>query len=198
MALTEAFPSALVYQTLLLVAYFSFLRLSNLLPHTVANFNPTRQLARGDLLFSSEGVTLLIKWSKTLQSRSDIRTTPRPLLKNSPLCAVTALHTLLATYPGSSNDLVFCISRPHALVLLTYSFARKFFNKLSDILRISPKLTFHDFRRSGATWAFHHGVPLQQIMHHGTWKSDAIWSYIQNVPTASSSVSQSFQQHLNS
>ena len=53
------------------------------------------------------------------------------------------------------------------------------------MLHLAPKLTFHDLRASGATWAFQHGVPLQQIMHHGTWKSDAIWSYIQNVPTAS-------------
>ena len=48
-ALTGVFPSMLVYQTLLLVAYFSFLRLSNLLPHTVGTFDPTRQLARGDI-----------------------------------------------------------------------------------------------------------------------------------------------------
>ena len=195
-SLCDAFQDVLVYKSLLLVAYFSFPRLSNLLPHKVGSFDPTRQLTRGDILFPSEGATLLIKWSKTLQSRTDIRTIPITWLQNSPLCPVTSLHTLFQTQPGSVNQPVFRISRHHGLVPLTDSMARRFLTKLSYILQLSPKLTFHDFRRSGATWAFHHGVPLHQIMHHGTWKSDAIWTYIQNVPTASSSFSQTFQQHI--
>ena len=52
---------ALVYKTLLVVAYFSFLRLSNLLPHTVGSFDPSRQLARGHIYFTTEGATLLIE-----------------------------------------------------------------------------------------------------------------------------------------
>ena len=83
-SLWDAIQDAIVYKALLLVAYFSFLRLSNRLPHTVGSFHPTRQLARGDILFSNEGATLLIKCYKTLQSRSDIRTIPLPWLKNSP------------------------------------------------------------------------------------------------------------------
>ena len=87
---------------------------------------------------------------------------------------------------------VFWIARRHGLVLLTASVACRFLTKLSHIPHFSPKLTFHDFMCSRATWAFHHGVPLD----HGTWKSVAIWAYIQNVPTTSPSVSQMFQQHL--
>ena len=102
-------------------------------------------------------------------------------------------HAVSKTKPGSVNQPIFRIARRHGLVPLTDSVARKFLTRLSHILHLSPKLTFHDCRRSGATWAFHHGVPLHQIMHHGTWKSDAIWAYIQNVLTASSSVSQTFQ-----
>ena len=33
---------------------------------------------------------------------------------------------------------------------------------------------FHTFRRSGATLAFDNSVPLQNIMAHGLWRSDAI------------------------
>ena len=100
------------------------------------------------------------------------------------------------TSSNTSNDPILLISRSLGLVPLTDSVTRKFWTRLSFILHISPRLTFHDFRRSGTTWAFQHGVPLYQIMHHGTWKSNAIWSYIQNVPTVSSPVSQTFQQHL--
>ena len=159
-SLCDAFQDALVYKTLLLVAYFSFLRLSNLLPHTVGSFDPTRQLARGDILFSNEGVTLLIKWSKTLQSRSDIRTIPLPWLKNTPLCPVTSLQTLLQKQSGSSDQPVFWISRCHGLVPLNDFVTRKFLTRLLHILHFLPKLTFHDFRCSGSTWAFYHGDPL--------------------------------------
>ena len=38
-------------------------------------------------------------------------------------------------------------------------------------------------RRDGASWAFQNGVPLEQIMKHGTWKSDAVWSYLSSAPS---------------
>ena len=77
---SNLFPDPLVYKSLLLVAYFSFLRLSNLLPHTVGSFDPTRQLATGDILFSNQGATLLIKWSKTPSMVKRFTTLPCSLL----------------------------------------------------------------------------------------------------------------------
>ena len=49
-SLCEAFYDTLVYERLLVVAYFVFLRLSNVLPDTVTSFDPTRQLTRGDVI----------------------------------------------------------------------------------------------------------------------------------------------------
>ena len=54
-----------VLKPLYLICFFSFLRLSNLLPHTVAAFDFTRQLARGDLIITKDSALLIIKWSKT-------------------------------------------------------------------------------------------------------------------------------------
>ena len=71
-----------VFKSLYLTCFFSFLRLSNLLPHTVKTFDVTRQLTRGDLIITKESA------------------------------------------------------------------------------------------------AFRHAVPLEHIMKHGTWKSDAIWTYL--------------------
>ena len=59
----------IVYQALYLLCFFSFLRLSNILPHSVNTFDITRQLCRGDLIFSPHNVVILIKWSKTMQDR---------------------------------------------------------------------------------------------------------------------------------
>ena len=58
-----------VFKPLYLVVFFSFLRLSNVLPHSVASFDHTRQLARGDVIFGDLGAVLLLKWSKRMQNR---------------------------------------------------------------------------------------------------------------------------------
>ena len=185
-----------IFRPLYILAYFSFLRLSNILPHTVSTFDYTRHLSKGDVIFAQDQVLLIIKWSKTMQNRQQIRTISLPMLGSSPLCPVAALCSLLLLFPGDSNDPLFQISRVQTQVPLMDSVAHHHLHSVSRALNLSPHLIFHDFRRSGATWAFHHGVPLSQIMHHGTWRSDWVWKYINDLSTTPSAVSTTFQQHL--
>ena len=161
-------------------------------------FDPTRQLARGDVILTDHGANVIVKWSKTMQNRTDIHTIPIPILGDSILCPYKAVRQLLLHIPGSSNSPLFVIPRSHGLVPLTDSVARRHLHAISQKLKISPPLKFHDFRRSGATWAFQNGVPLQDIMFHGTWKSDSVWKYIKSTPQLSSPVSSTFQQVLHS
>ena len=100
---------------------------------------------------------MLVKWSKTIQNRSDIHTIPIPVLGESILCPYNAITCLLKHTSGSSNSPLFAISRSHGPVPLTDSVARRHLHSISTKLQISPPLKFHDFRRSGATWAFHNG-----------------------------------------
>ena len=51
----------IIFKPLYLICFFSFLCLSNILPHSVATFDHTRQLARADYICTTEGVVLLIK-----------------------------------------------------------------------------------------------------------------------------------------
>ena len=185
-----------IFKPLYILAYFSFLRLSNILPHTVASFDYTRHLAKGDVIFAQDQVLLIIKWSKTMQNRQQIRTISLPMLGSSILCPVQALRSLLLSSSGNSNDPLFQIFRARTRVPLTDSVAHRHLHTISAALKLSPHLTFHDFRRSGATWAFQHGVPLSQIMHHGTWRSDEVWQYINDISTTPSAVSTTFQHHL--
>ena len=192
----DSLQNAQIFKPLYILAYFSFLRLSNILPHTVATFDYTLHLAKGDVIFAEDQVLLIIKWSKTMQNRQQLRTISLPMLGASLLCPVAALDSLLLCSPGDSNQPLFQISRVRAQVPLTDSVARRHLRTVSTVLKLSPHLTFHDFRRSGATWAFQHGVPLSQIMHHSTWRSDSVWKYINDLSTAPSAVSTTFQNHL--
>ena len=164
----EMLQAPVVFKALYLFTYFSFLRLSNILPHAAKQFDLTRHLIRGDLIFSPSFCTNIIKWSKTPQDRKSCTTITIPFLASSPLCPVTAVQAMFAAIPASKNDPLFSLLKGGAVVPLTDSVARKHLKQVSTVLNIHPSLTFHTFRRSATTWAFHNGVPMQHIMHQGT------------------------------
>ena len=150
------------------VCFFSFLRLSNLLLYSWTTYDCTRQLARGNFIVTGKNAVLLLKWSKTIQDRKSVLTIPLPNLGQSILCPIGALQAMIHTFRASSHDPLFLMPKNTHLVPLTDSVARKHLKKASLALDISPALTFHAFRRAGASWAFAHGVPLEHIIRHGT------------------------------
>ena len=188
----------LVFKALYLTCFFSFLRLSNILPHSVHSFYFTRQLARGDFISHQQSGLLLIKWSKTIQNRRDTVTLPLPFLGSSHLCPISALAAMIQAIPASPNDPLFILPRKSGPTPLTDSVARKHLKTISLALALTPPLTFHAFRKAGASWAFHNGVPLEFIKKHGTWKSDAIHTYLLSSPSFSSPVSQAFASSIHS
>ena len=146
------------------------------------------------LIPQDQGGLLLVKWSKTIQNCRDTMTLPLPCLGSSPLCPIAALKLMKQMFPAEQNDPLFLLPRKRGLVPLTDSVARKHLKSVSLALGIAPPLTFHAFRRAGASW----GVPLEYIKKHGTWKSDAVHTYLVSSPSLSSPVSQAFATSLSS
>ena len=128
-------------------------------------------MARGDVIITQSGATVIIKWSKTIQDRKETRTTNIPYLGHSEICPTVALKTMLCHIPGSENDPLF-ITKKGIPMVLTDSVAHKHLKKVSQMLHIQPSLTFHAFIRAASSWVFQHGVPLEHIQAHGTWKSN--------------------------
>ena len=83
------------------------------------------------------------------------------------LCPILALKVMIHKFPGTENSPLFVIPRTAGLVPLTDSVARKHLKDISRFLCLDKVLTFQDFRRVGAAWAFSNGVPLEHIMKHG-------------------------------
>ena len=135
----------------------------------MASFDPTRQFCSGDVIFLADTIIVVIKWSKTLQNRKN--STTIPALWQFLLCPFKPICIMLDTVPGSPNDSLCQIPKVSTYVPLTNLVARKHLKKV-----------VHLFRRSGTTWAFQHGVPLEHIMLHGTWTSDCIWRYVSTLP----------------
>ena len=79
-----------IFKSMYLLAFFSFLRLSNLVPHTKDQFSPLKHLTPGDLFFKNDTAIILLKWSKTLQFNNQVKLLHISMLNNH-LCPVAAL-----------------------------------------------------------------------------------------------------------
>ena len=110
------------------------MRLSNVLPHSAAQFDVTRHLARGDVIFGPQVCTVLVKWSKTMQDCKETTTISLPLLGSSDLCPVSALKAMFQTIPASKNSPLFLVYRQGLLVPLADSAARKHLKSISTII----------------------------------------------------------------
>ena len=92
------------------------------------------------------------------------------------------------------QDPVFLTSKGY---VINQSQVRKALSAIIEIIQLPRgSLTFHDFRRSGATWALNHNVEMQNLQVHEGWKSQAVWSYLKNTTMAAGVVAKAFQQSL--
>ena len=186
-----------VFKAVYTLAFFSFLRLSNLVPHSIKAFSPLFHLARGDILFANPGLHIIVKWSKTIQDRKSVKILKIPDLGSNPICPVMAIKNLLQITPGSNNSPLFQYKTSTKWLPLTDNQVRRHFKNLLSKLNLqNSNLTFHAFRRSGASFAFNSNVPLQHIQSHGTWTSECVWRYITLDHNSSHEVAKNFQKHL--
>ena len=102
---SQKFEFPLVFSALYLLAFYSFLRLSNIVPHAFSGFDISRHLARGDVIFGDSSAVVILKWSKTNQLRDKVHYVTIPVIPQSLLCPVLARKNMLATIPGSKMTL---------------------------------------------------------------------------------------------
>ena len=139
-------PFGKIYAAVFLIAYFGFLRISNLAPHSYGDLDPSRHLTPPDVKFSKKFMYLSIKWSKTNQFRDKVQVITLPRLKNSILCPVNALKHAMVLYNPAPNDPLFQIFSAGRWSVLIDSRIRKVLAKLNVKLGLpSNKYTFHTF-----------------------------------------------------
>ena len=169
---------------LFLVAFFTFLRKSNLVPD-VANRISSKVPLRVDLVFDSCGATLHIAASKTIQYQQRSLSIPLPHISGSPLRPVTALKTHLRLNSGPFTAPLFSVVCPTSQVLfpLTSRHFGVFISKVISAIGVVPaNYSPHSFRRGGASFAFRGNVPAELIQRQGDWQSDAYLIYLEMSP----------------
>lgn len=163
-----------------LVAFFSFLRKSNLLASAGQGQRGSPcYLRRGDVTFLREGALLRLKHTKTLQYNERELEIPLPHISGSPLCPSRAL---LLVYKGVSLPTVaplFCYAGPHGPVTYTYqSFMWRLKLLLGQLGVDANRYAGHSFRRGGASFALACDLPPDLIQIQGDWRSNCYQKYL--------------------
>ena len=145
-------------------------------------------------MLNQSTVTVIVKWSKTMQASNQGSYVLLPKLKNSIICPHFNFKKLLQLHPTLPNAPCFSAS-----VCVTESMLRNHLRQILSYLNLdSQTFTFHTFRRSGATLAFNLDVDMEKIKRHGTWCSDAVNTYIIQDPNLASGVASRFQKFFDS
>ena len=187
-----------VFRAAFLLGFFAFLRLFNLVPHAVGEFDFTRHLTGDDIFFTYKYVKVMIKWSKTIQTRDRVQCLTLPKLTIRSICPYTALNKLFRLYPMSGRSPLLQMQNSLGSQPLTDSQVRKTLKQINTRLGLRPNFfTFHDFRRSGATFAYHSHIPIQEIRRHGTLSSGCVWGYIQSDHSSGETLADALAQSIN-
>lgn len=178
-------PLHTVFWAICLLAFFSLLRKSNILPPSAHGFSPDKHLCRGDFTIQPWGLCVHIRWSKTIQFKERHLTLPLPALPKHPLCPVTAILAALALTPlAKPSEPAFLLPTSPPSPLLYPKFLSTLRSILSSAKIPSDGYSGHSFRRGGATWAFRMLLPTEAIKAMGDWSSEAYMAYL-DIPLSS-------------
>ncbi|XP_070571119.1 uncharacterized protein [Ptychodera flava] len=161
------------------IAFFTFLRKSNMVPLSTNKFSPLEHLTRGNFQFCSQGLLVSTTWSKTRQKHDFKHTIPLALRPNCAVCPVLAYCNMLKLIPAPPSSPAFVLRHHGALRPLTQTQLTSRFQVLITKIGLNPlDYSFHSLRRGGATTASLAGVSDSLIRLQGDWRSMVYKDYI--------------------
>ena len=197
---TAGIQHLLPVQVGILFGFFGFLRVSNLAPPKISDWDPSRHTTWSDVSASREGILLTIHWSKTRQHAQVPAAVPLVALGSSPICPLRAwleYRQALSQYElPSSTPLLVSTVQPVGIPLTIPQF-RAALHDLATVAGLSHcRYTPHSLRRGGATFSYQAGVHIEHIKTHSTWLSDAVNAYLQAQPGFATPVALNFGRLL--
>ena len=113
-----------LFKALFLLAFHGFFRISNLLSTSQTTSQSHLHLVRGDVLIVHPGVTVFLKWSKTMQVNTDSRLIPLAAIPGSLLCPLQAIMQINQGYPVPDHCPMFSYVSKGKLVIILQPQAR--------------------------------------------------------------------------
>ena len=162
---------------ILMLSFRSLLRKSNIVPETCANMRHV--VRRKDLLFSTWAVTVLVRSTKTLQTQEYVLEIPINFVKDKVFCAASLIQDHIAMAPGPEDGPIFLKQVNGRWVPILYKEVLAFIKRgVVNIGLPTNEYGTHSFRRAGAGFLHGIGVPLEDIMSMGDWRSLAVLDYL--------------------
>ena len=122
---------------LFLVAFFTFLRKSNLVPDNPRQISP-KIITRANLVFTPSGANIHVSASKTIQCHQRALVLPIPSIPGSRLCLISALRRHLSLNPGPSSAPLFSVLSGSGLAPITYKHFSGFLSRVASRLQLDP------------------------------------------------------------
>ena len=192
-------PKDAAFFSALLIAFFGFLRKSNVVPASAETFDPRRHLSRGNIICTPDSLTLCLQLTKTQQNRDASSTIAISAFDHAlnPV-AVYLNYTKLVPAPDTAPAFVFTDTYSR-LTSFTHSAFVQRLKELLGIIGVDPKqYSGHSLRRGGCSLAYRAGVGKELLQHHGTWRSDCYQRYIDFSPQQQLSVTRAMGDMCNS
>ena len=161
----------------MLLAFFGCFRLSNLVPISMSNFDPLKQLKRDDIRFESDLVLVFYKWSKTNQNCSKVSWIPICPTEDHRFNLKFHLELLFSVVDAPASAPLFSYKKRkfhsrHSLV--------NFLEKVLVDSGLSPSdYSWHSFRRGAAVFAYELGLDDTAVQLLGDWNSVAFKNYLE-------------------
>ena len=114
-------PLHATFWAVCLVTLFGLLRKANLQCIGFTQFDPSKHLRGGDILFFTDWASIINRWSKTIQFSQRILNVPLPCIAQHSLCPYTALRHAFRLVPAPlSGPASIPASTEEGLTALTY------------------------------------------------------------------------------
>ena len=179
----------IVLKLAFLVAFFGFLRQSNLAPPSPRTFDPSRHTTRGDVTVQAPGLVIRLKWSKTMQAAGTPVAIPIPAIPGHPLDPVAAYQAMLRQAPTRHPREPLLIL-PNGRPLCVPQLQQALNAILSALGQPAHLYSLHSLQRGGSTTSARAGADYIHVKRHGTWASDSFWDYIASYAIVESPVAQ--------
>lgn len=172
--------SEVVAFALCLVGFFLFLRASNMVPPTRAEFDAEKQLTRQDFRMGQDAIVVDIKWSKTIQFKQKLLQVPLLPVADEDICPVFWVQKVFRLIPAGPLDPAFGIPDKGKITVLSYSQLNTRLQRWLGRLGLPRSyLTPHSMRHGGATYAGRVNICAEAVKLIGDWASDAYKLYME-------------------
>lgn len=162
-----------------IIMFHTFHRQSNFSAPSAINFDPARQITRGDVRLYPDRLQVSHKWSKSHQMSGHHAVTSIPAIPGNPLCPRQAYIDMVRDVPSRSPHQPLIMFRDGNNIPLPY--LRRVWNTVMRALKVPQydRYTLHGLRRGGATHVFQSDPSTRdEIKRHGLWRSNCVDRYL--------------------